>query len=262
MTHTERISSQDGTSIAWSSTGDGDPVVLVHGNTESAGAWDPIVRRLAPNHRVITTDLRGHGESAMADRYDLEAMAGDVIAVATAAGVERPKLVGHSLGGAVVTAVGAVFPVESVVNVDQSLQLGAFKEQLTAAEALLRDTDSFAPVIYQLFDGLRGQLSDAEFDRITQLRRPDQEVVLGVWELIFSSSVEEINGVVEAALAGYAENDTPYLSIFGVDPGPQYGDWLRQFIRNSWLDVWPDAGHYPHLVDPDRFVDRLEDFWA
>ncbi len=166
MTHSERINSQDGTVVAWSS-GNGDPVVLMHGITESAATWDPIVQRLAPNHHVITMDLRGHGESGTAERYDLEAMAGDVVAVAMAAGLERPKLVGHSLGGAVVTAVGAAFPVESVVNVDQSLQLGAFKDQLSPAEPLLRDPETFPAVISQLFEGMRGQLSDAEFARIT-----------------------------------------------------------------------------------------------
>ncbi len=68
--------------------------------------------------------------------------------------------------------------------------------------------------------------------------------------------------MVEGALAGYAGSTMPYLSVFGVDPGTQYSDWLQGFIRNSSLDVWPDAGHYPHLVDPDRFIERLENFWA
>ena len=69
-------------------------------------------------------------------RYDLAAMAGDVIAVIDAAGhldhdtARRVHLVGHSLGGAVVSAAGAAISVASVLDIDQSLQLSAFKEQL------------------------------------------------------------------------------------------------------------------------------------
>jgi len=208
-------------------------------------------------------DLRGHGESGTAERYDLEAMAGDVIAVASAAEAPSPNLVGHSLGGAVVSAVGAVAPVNSVVNVDQSLQLGAFKDQLVAAEEALRDPASFAVVIDALFDQLRGPvLSDAEFARLSSNRNADQNVVLGVWEMILTSPAEEITATVEAALSGYAADNTPYLSLFGADPGPEYAAWLAGFISSSQVEVWDDFGHYPHLVDPDRFVDLLRQFWG
>jgi len=67
--------------------------------------------------------------------------------------------------------------------------------------------------------------------------------------------------VVEGALAGYADSSTPYLSLFGVDPGPDYQQWLSGFIANSSIELWPEHGHYPHLVDPDRFVTRLREFW-
>ena len=98
--------------------------------------------------------------------------------------------------------------------------------------------------------------------RVNGMREPEQEVVLGVWDLVFSLSEEELEGVVETALAGYAGNDTPYLTIFGVDPEPGYQDWVGGFIANSTTEVWPDHGHYPHLVDPDRFTERLLAFWG
>ena len=254
----------DGTSIAYEHTGQGEgpAVILVHGITESTETWAPVTERLATSHRVITLDLRGHGASGTADRYDLEAMAGDVIAVAMAEGLESPHIIGHSLGGAVVSAVGAAFPVSSVTNVDQSLQLGGFKESLQPVEPMLRDAASFPAVIEGLFAELAGtMLSDDEKGRINGARRADQTVVLGVWELIFTMSANEINSVVEGALAGYAGSHTPYLSLFGVDPGEDYADWLAGFIENSTVELWDDHGHYPHLVDPDRFVQRLETFW-
>lgn len=259
MAHSEQTTAADGTEIAWSAVGAGDDVMLVHGITESAGSWAPIVERLSASNRVISLDLRGHGESGTADRYDLEAMAGDVAAVMAAAGAASPHLVGHSLGGAVVSAAGAVLPVASVVNVDQSLQVGSFKAALEPAEAMLRDEATFPAVIGQLFNDLRGALGDAEFDRVGGLRRGDQTVVLGVWEMMFTLSEDEIAAVVDGALAGYG--DVRYLSLFGIDPGPDYSAWLKSHIVNSSVELWDGAGHYPHLHEPDRFVDRLRSFW-
>ena len=260
----------DGTSIEFddhvataASGGDATPVILVHGITESAATWDPLIDRLTQQRRVIAMDLRGHGRSGTADRYDLEAMAGDVAAVAISLDLDRPHLVGHSLGGAVVSAAGAALPVSSVVNVDQSLQLDGFKAQLMDFEAQLRDPDTFPLVIQGLFELMAGEkIAPAEMARVNAARRPDQNVVLGVWEMILSMPAEEIAAVVDGALTGYADLDVPYLSLFGIDPGDTYAEWVGSHIAGAVTEVWPDHGHYPHLVDPGRFVGRLAEFWA
>jgi pimeloyl-ACP methyl ester carboxylesterase len=267
MSHQHTATAADGTAIAWSREGSGDPVVLVHGITESAPSWDPVTRRLVATNDVITMDLRGHGESEDAPTYDLGSMASDVAAVIGAAGVTRPHLVGHSLGGAVVTATGATLDVASVVDVDQSLQLDSFKAQLVPAEAMLRDTEQYQLVVDAMFESMMGdKLPTGEQERIGALRRVDHDVVLGVWELLLTEPVESIAATVDAALAGYAGRDVPYLALFGIDPGPGYGDWLAERIAGATVEYWADGdvgyGHYPHLVDPDRFVERLADFWG
>lgn len=243
--------------------GDGPPVLLVHGITERGTSWDPVVERLG-DHRVVTMDLRGHGGSGTAERYDLEVMAGDAVAVIDHLGLgDAVHLVGHSLGGAVVSTVGSVAPVASVVNVDQSLQLDGFKAQLAEVEAALKDPASFPAVIEGIFDQMAGPLLGAdERQRLGGIRQADQHVVLGVWDLMFTMSAEEIAGVVAQALGGYAGRSVPYLSLFGIDPGPGYESWLGSFIAGAEVEVWPDHGHYPHLVDPDRFVERLLAFWT
>jgi len=256
----------DGTTIEFDdhpSTAAATPVILVHGITESAASWDPLIDRLTPHRRVVAMDLRGHGRSGSSDRYDLEAMAGDVAAVAMSLGLDRPHLVGHSLGGAVVSAVGAALPVSSVVSVDQSLRLDGFKAQLMDVEAHLRDADAFPLVIQGLFESMAGdKIAPVEMARVNASRRPDQDVVLGVWEMILSMPTEEIAAVVDGARAGYSGLDVPYLSLFGIDPGDDYAAWISGHIDGATTEVWPDHGHYPHLVDPDRFVDRLQNFWA
>lgn len=263
MAHQHTATAVDGTSIAWSSVGDGDPVVLVHGITESAASLDPITERLSGTRRVITLDLRGHGESGSAADYGLAAMAGDVAAVVSAAGAAEPDLVGHSLGGAVVTAAGAALPVRSVVDVDQSLQLDAFKEQLVGAEAMLRDPEQYTLVIGALFESMMGDLLPSdEQERVNALRHADQEVILGVWDLLLTQPVDEIARTVDEALGGYATAPVPYLALFGIDPGDAYAQWLAERVPGAEVEYWADHGHYPHLVDPDRFVARLHDFWT
>ena len=263
MTHQHHALSPDGTSIAWSRAGSGDPVVLVHGITESATSFDPIVERLAATNEVLTLDLRGHGESGAADTYDLSSMAGDVATVVAAAEVTQPHVVGHSLGGMVATAAGSMLPFASIVNIDQSLQLDTFKAQLMPAEAMLRDPAQYQLVVDAMFEMMIGnRLAGDEAARISGLRRANHEVVLGVWELLLTKSEDEIAVIVDTALGGYAGNEVPYLALFGIDPGEGYADWLGERIANSSVECWPDNGHYPHLVDPDRFVERLRNFWA
>lgn len=255
----------DGTTISYNDHGgSARPVLLVHGITESEASWSAITERLTATERVITMDLRGHGASGTADRYDLEAMASDVAAVVEATGTTgEVHLVGHSLGGAVVSAAGAALPVASVVDVDQSLQLGAFKAQVGEIESMLRDPGTFDVVIDGMFRQMAGDMiSSQAFEHVHANRRPDQKVVLGVWELLFSMSEEEINGVVAEALGAYAGRDVPYLALFGIDPGAGYGEWIGRYIADAQVELWADHGHYPHLVDPDRFVSRLHEFWG
>lgn len=247
MIHQSTATATDGTSIAWSRVGSGDPVVLVHGITESAASFDPVTVRLATTHEVITFDLRGHGESGNAATYDLGAMSGDVASVIAAAGVSTPHLVGHSLGGAVVSAAGSAMPVQSVVDIDQSLELAAFKAQLMEAEPLLRDPEQYTIVIDMLFASMMGDtLSADEQARVNSLRRADHEVVIGVWDLLLTQPVEEIAATVDAALAGYAAGDVPYLALFGIDPGENYAAWLSARIPGSTVETWAAFGHYPH----------------
>lgn len=52
----------------------------------------------------------------------------------------------------------------------------------------------------------------------------------------------------------------PYLLLHGADPGPEYVSWLTSHLPTATVEVWPDAGHFLHLLDPERFVERVIDF--
>jgi pimeloyl-ACP methyl ester carboxylesterase len=90
------------TELYWESTGDGPPVLLVHGLGLSGGAWWRTVDALAPSMRVITFDHRGIGRSeALMPTFTTEAMADDAIAVLDALEIAEAHVYGISLGGMV-----------------------------------------------------------------------------------------------------------------------------------------------------------------
>lgn len=259
------VQGADGTTIDYhlhepAGPGSGAPaIVLVHGITERRESWDPVIPVLVERgNRVVALDLRGHGRSSAAASYDLGSMAADVGSVIAAEQLDQPLLIGHSLGGAVVSAYASAAPCRGVINVDQPLALGGFKEALGAIEAMLRGTpDECAAAVHAVFDQMVGPLPAPERERIEGMRRPDQEVVLGVWDLVLTSSVEELDAVVDA-MAGSVK--VPYLSLHGIDPGDDYREWLTSRIATAVVEVWPDHGHYPHLMDVARFVDRVDAF--
>ena len=83
-------------------SGDGPPLLLLHGASLSAEVWSYQLRDLALSHRVIALDLRGHGRStAGVEGVTISAMARDVAEVLAALDLEHAVLAGHSMGGMV-----------------------------------------------------------------------------------------------------------------------------------------------------------------
>lgn len=255
------VTTPDGATIAYDEQGSGQSLVLVHGITEARGMWDPVTDLLAAQWHVVRIDLRGHGGSARRAPYDLTTMAADVAAVVDALGLERPLLVGHSLGGVVVTAyAGAGFTARGVVNVDQPLRLGEFQGLLEPIVPMLRgDEESFRAAVEMMFSVLEGPLPAAEHDRLRARSSPEQDVVLGVWGPVLDGSAAELDALAGDILGGVR---VPYLAIHGSDPGVEYVEWLLAHLNtgNARVEVWPDHGHYPQLIDPGRFFERLDQF--
>jgi pimeloyl-ACP methyl ester carboxylesterase len=90
----------NGISIHYAIYGKGSPVVLLHGGLANSDYWGRQVRALAPYHRVIVMDSRGHGRSTRDARpYGYDLMADDVVALMDALKVRKADIVGWSDGG-------------------------------------------------------------------------------------------------------------------------------------------------------------------
>lgn len=100
----------DAPRIAYDRAGRGSPVVLLHGIGHRRQTWYPVMRELAPHHELIALDLPGFGQStapAPGAPYDVEWLVDTVGRMCAELGIDRPHVVGNSLGGAIALELGA-----------------------------------------------------------------------------------------------------------------------------------------------------------
>ena len=115
---TRYLERPDGMRLAYSVTGRGTPVVLLHGFGTHRGVWNAVIAQLSGHSiQVVTVDLRGHGESTpMTDTTGISVFADDVAGLLKDLDLHDAVLVGHSLGGMVVQAFCQQHP-ESLARV-------------------------------------------------------------------------------------------------------------------------------------------------
>jgi pimeloyl-ACP methyl ester carboxylesterase len=100
------------------------PLVLIHGWIGDHNVLMPQIRHFAKTRRVVAIHLRGHGESdAPVQDYTMQVFADDIAWQCRELGLEKPVLVGHSLGGAVALETAGRHPdlVSGIVIIDSIL---------------------------------------------------------------------------------------------------------------------------------------------
>ena len=119
---TEWITTSDGIRIAYHEVGAGDPaIIFIHGAYSNRGGFGFQEEYFSPDHRCIAVDLRGHGESDKPDAlYTMDQHGHDVAELIRHLGLEKPVLVGQSMGGQVIIAAAAHYPelVGAIASLD------------------------------------------------------------------------------------------------------------------------------------------------
>jgi pimeloyl-ACP methyl ester carboxylesterase len=241
--------------LVYDEEGTGPLLVAVHGMTEDRHVWDRVP--LAERFRTIRVDLRGHGQSPRVPPYDARTLAADVHAlVATLAPQEQPLLVGHSLGGVVVTAYASRHPVRGVVIIDQALDVAPLNAEF--AEAVRGE--GFEAFMTAAFARMYGELDPRIAEDLQARRSLRQDVLLGAWEPLLTLDADSLDRWMDDIVR--PARSRPYLSLHGLHHSADYATWLGERIPGAHVEAAPIATHYPHLADPVWFLDRLIAFDA
>jgi pimeloyl-ACP methyl ester carboxylesterase len=262
----------DGVGIEYEVTGDGRPVVLLHGFPDSGRLWRNQVPALAEaGFKVIVPDLRGYGRSdkpADVQAYALPALVGDVVAVMGDAGVERAHVVGHDWGAALAWA----FATFAGDRVDHLVAMSVGHPATFRFDGFEQHEKSWYMLLFQ-FAGVAEQwLSANDWANLRAWgRHPDSDAVIA--EL-------DANGSLTPGLNYYRANVPPesYLQA-GLElpavQAPTMGVWSSgdfaltegQMTRSAANVAGPwryeridGPGHWMQLEAPDEVNRLLVDF--
>jgi pimeloyl-ACP methyl ester carboxylesterase len=244
----------------------GSPIVLIHCYTCSMDWWDGLAPLLEADHRVIRIDLLGHGGSDKPGTgYAIDDQASAVAEALAKLGVVGATVVGHSLGGSVVTALAQQSPqlASRVVIIDQAPEDGFEDESL--AQHL-----SYWPVIGEAMDRLtqaapkslvRNQYDRAfapGYDISSGFDNPDQPVddLRAMTYTSYKDTVdEEKNFVDEQPLdQRLAATHLPLLVLFGAEDqiyDAQAAIARYRQVPGAQTHLIPGAGHSPNVEKPD-----------
>jgi pimeloyl-ACP methyl ester carboxylesterase len=249
------------TKIAYSDTGKGNAIVLLHGFLENQTMWQDLVPGLSKKNRVITIDLLGHGESeCLGYVHSMEDNAEAVHSVLSELRIRKAIFVGHSMGGYVALAFAELYPaaVKGLVLLNSTSKADSEerkKNRDRAIKAVKKDYIGFVRLsIANLFnpDNRERLVDEIEKTRSEALKTPLQGIVASLEGMKIRKDRETL-----LHSATY-----PILLIFGEkDPVLNYEDGLKQ-IENTTVKLvtFPD-GHMSHIENREELKNVLLAFF-
>jgi pimeloyl-ACP methyl ester carboxylesterase len=237
----------NGINLYYETHGSGHPLILLHGGLGSSEMFGPVLPLLAERHQVVAVDLQGHGRTADIDRpIDVRLMADDIAALSDHLGLDRPDLVGYSLGGGVALHTAAKYPnkVRRLVVVSANVRRDAIPSEMlaqqgqvnAAAAEFMKDTP-----MYQLYQRVAPRPEDFPrlLDKIGASMAKD-----------FDAS-EEVRGLRMPTLIVAADADmappSHYVEVFKLlDGGLRDGGWMGEGRPKGGhaLAILPGLTHY------------------
>jgi pimeloyl-ACP methyl ester carboxylesterase len=243
----------NGINLYYEIHGSGHPLILLHGGLMSGEMFEPILPTLTEQHQVITVDLQGHGRTADIDRsIDVRLMADDIAALIEHLRLDRPDVVGYSLGGGVALLLAIKHPakvgrlVAASANIRRSAiypQMLAQQEQVNGAAAeFLKDTP-----MYEHYQRVAPRPED--FPRLL-----DKIGAAMAEDFDFTGEVRglQVPTLVVAADADMAP-PSHYVEIFALlDGGRRDGGWMGEGrpAGGHALAILPGLTHYNLGVSP------------
>ena len=243
----------NGINLYYEKHGAGRPMILLHGGLGSGELFGPILPALSEHHQVIAPDLQGHGRTADIDRpLDIALMAGDIAALIGHLGLDRPDVVGYSLGGGVGLLTAIKYPglVNRLVVASANIRRDAIYPEMLAQQgqvgAAAAEFLTGTPM-YELYQRVAPRPQDFPrlLDKIGQAMANDFD---------FSDQVRGLQ-VPTLIVAGDADMAPPshYVEVFGLlDGGHRDGGWMGEGRPKGGhaLAILPGVTHYNMAISP------------
>ena len=243
----------NGIKLYYETHGAGRPLILLHGGLMSGETFGPVLPLLAERHQVVTVDLQGHGRTADIDRpIDVRLMAGDIAALIDHLKLDKPDLVGYSLGGGVALQTAAQYPakirrlVAASANIRPDAiypEMRAQQGQVNAAAAeFMKDTP-----MYQLYQRVAPRPEDFPrlLDKIGASMAKDFDFA------------DEVRGLQVPTLIVAADADmappSHYVEVFKLlGGGLRDGGWMGEGRPKGGhaLAILPGLTHYNLGISP------------
>jgi pimeloyl-ACP methyl ester carboxylesterase len=237
--------------------------IFLHGFPLDRRMWRGQLERLArASVRAIAVDLRGFGAARRLERAtSIESMAADVAATIRALGLDRPIVVGLSMGGYVALALahlaerapallGGLVLADTRASADSAAALEGRAANVTRARAA---GDAGAAAVFEA-------MIPSVFAAETRVAHPARV------EAFRAIAAEQSTEAVVAALEAMRDRPdaTPWLSAVAVPTTvivgahdaltpPSVAESMAQAIAGARLIVVPDAGHFPNVENADAF---------
>ena len=260
------VSSGDGTEISYWTSGDGPPIVLVHGAPADHTRWRPLLPYLEQHLTVHAIDRRGRGASGDAGEYSLEREYEDVAAVVDAVALasgEHVDVYGHSHGG--IVAFGAATLTTKVRNLilyegwpvpDPSIY--ALPADVVSRMDKLLAKDDRDGVVEALFRSVE----EVSAEDMAALRRaPSWPGRIAAAHTVTREIVGETRARLDAEQA--AKITGPVLLVIGeesMDPAKREVNAVAAALPDAGLLVLAGQQHIADIMAPEAFAKHLLEF--
>lgn len=260
----------DGEAIHYKASGEGPPLVLLHGWTSTHRDWNPFLATFEARHRVFRWDARGHGGHRLRTNTlpSVARMAGDLQQLLEQHGLTGAVVVGHSMGALTLWQYIRDFGCERlarVVFIDQSPKLvtdaqwpngiyGDFNQARNERFIASLRQDFAETVLRLVADGMNAPARERYLanDSGTQtIRRRLQALESGplidCWASLAEADYRDVLSRI----------DIPALLVYGGASNfyhTRTARYVRDSIPNALLHIYDGVDHAPHLWERERFV--------
>lgn len=244
-------------------SGEGKPLVILHGLFGSSDNWMSVTKELALKYKVYVLDARNHGQSPHGDIHTYETMAADLKEFIDDHKIEKPILIGHSMGGKTIMRFASEYKnsAEKLIVVDISPRFYGRHHQdiLAGLNAINFETLQSRNEADVILSNYVGDIGVRMFLLKSLYRTSEGKFQWRINLPVLDSQIDNIG----AALPADARIDTPTLFIRGNESGyieDKDVAIIEQHFSHYKLETVMGASHFVHAEKPKEVIELIENF--